>query len=68
MPLMKGAVNLNIIKAVASNTKPWERFLQFTSEIDFDTEKPTLEYLKPSSAVVRLIDGQREGHFQVPFD
>ena len=57
-----------MLKAVASSTQPWKRFMQFVTEIDFDTERPTLEMLKPASAIVRLIDGQREGHYQIPFD
>lgn len=68
IPLMKGAVNENVLKSVASETRPWKCFMDFVHEIDYDTGKPTLEMLRPASAIVRLIDGQREGHFQIPFD
>ena len=57
IPLMKGRVNVNVLNSVNSSTKPWERFMEFVTEIDFDTNKPTLEMLKPTSVIVRLIDG-----------
>lgn len=59
VPLFKGDVNENVLKSVVSNPNPWKRFLEFLTEPD-DTGKPTIEYLKPSSVIVRIIDGQRE--------
>ena len=67
-PLMRGAVQDKVIKAVSTAVNPWERFLDHLKILDEDTEKPFLKYLKPANVIVRLIDGQREGHFQQPFD
>jgi hypothetical protein len=68
MPLFKGAVSFSILKEIKASTDPWVKMLQITKETDVDTLKPRLQYLFPASVVVRLIDGQREGHYQVPYD
>lgn len=60
LSLFKGASSLSILKSIRASTEPWQKMMECMREIDFETKKPLLEYLYPASAVVRLIDGQRE--------
>lgn len=60
IPLMQGEVNEYVINSVADATDPWKRFTDFLKEIDPDTNRPYIKYLKPCSVVCRLVDGQRE--------
>ena len=68
VPLFKGEVDSLVLKELKAATDPWVKITQIMDEIDRETKKPRLQYLKPSSVIVRLIDGQREGHYSVPFD
>ena len=60
MPLFRGEVDENVLTRVNNSTDPWKEFMDISKEIDFDTGKPTIQYLRPASVIVRLIDGQRE--------
>lgn len=68
LPLFKGPVQPDILKELKAANDPWEKLMQITRERDPDTRKPRLVFLNSSSMMVRLVDGQREGHFSVPFD
>ena len=63
VPLFKDGVNDEILKELIGSTDPWLKMLQITRETDFETKKPRLQYLYPSSVIIRLVDGQREGHY-----
>lgn len=68
LPLFRGSVNAQILKEVSASTDPWKRMLQISQEKDLETYLPRLQFIYPSSVIVRLVDGQREGHYQIPFD
>ncbi len=55
MPLFKGAVNKDMLTALAEND-PWEYIMEQKTH-------KKLSLLEPMSAVVRLLDSQREVKF-----
>ena len=68
IPLIKGKVQEGILKDILLNADPWKKFWELTTTIHDISKKPILLPLKYCSVIVRLLDGQREGHFQIPFD
>ena len=68
IPLVKGAVSRKILKDLTLTNDPWQKFWEMTKTLDEFSKKPILLPLEYCSVVVRLLDGQREGHFQVPYD
>lgn len=64
MPLFKGAVSQPLLKRCLDSRDVWKQgMLDALRETDLETKKPLLEYMKYSSVIVRLIDGQREVDF-----
>ena len=57
---MQGGVSDYIVQSVKFAQDPWKRFEEFLTELDPDTERPRMSYLRQSSVIMRLIDGQRE--------
>ena len=68
VPLFKGEVDAQILKELKTSADPWKQMMNIMRETDLETKKSRLEYLSPASVIVRLIDGQREGHYNIPFD
>ena len=54
MPLIKGPVKRELLKELANND-PWEYLMEIKNN-----KKSKLSFLEPMSAVVRLLDAQRE--------
>lgn len=68
IPLFKGAVKKIVLKEIGISKEPWKKMLDFVKRKDEYNNKKILEYLEPASIVVRLLDGQREGHLKTSFD
>lgn len=67
-PLFKGKVRPRIIKDLQHCDDPWRKLNTYLLRIDEYTKKPMLTYLSEASVLVRLIDGQREGHIRHRYD
>jgi hypothetical protein len=61
LPLFRGAVPVPILQDLATN-KPWE----FLNNLVGKRNGPS--FLTPVSVIVRLVDAQREGHFNMPME
>lgn len=68
VPLFKGAVKKIVLKELLNSKEPWNKMLEFSTRKAEYSNKRILEYLEPASVVVRLLDGQREGHLKTSFD
>lgn len=68
LPLFKGAVKKIVLQELEHSKEPWKKMISFMEKRDNYTNKKILELLEPASVVVRLLDGQREGHFKISFD
>eukprot|EP01016_Furgasonia_blochmanni_P046583 TRINITY_DN6736_c0_g1_i3.p1 TRINITY_DN6736_c0_g1~~TRINITY_DN6736_c0_g1_i3.p1 ORF type:complete len:384 (+),score=76.66 TRINITY_DN6736_c0_g1_i3:65-1153(+) len=64
VPLFKGAVRLDFLNEFITND-PWEYMIEKTKA---KSKLEKLEYLEPVNIIVRVLDAQREGHFNDPYD
>jgi len=62
IPVFKGGLTRDLLDNITHN-EAWPYLMNLMS-----TKKSALSYLEPMTLVVRLLDGQREGHFRMPFD
>lgn len=68
VPLFEGRVKKHLLDELRTSSFPWRKVREFADRRDQYTQKKMLKYMKYSSVVFRLLDGQREGHLSVPFD
>lgn len=68
LPIMRGGVQKKILKELAGSKNPWATFYEMTKTLEEYTKKPLQVLNGECSVIVRQLDGQREGHFQIPFD
>jgi hypothetical protein len=68
VPLFEGRVKKHLLDELRTSSFPWKTLEEFAERRDYYTKKKMLKYMKFSSVVFRLLDGQREGHLSIPFD
>ncbi|KAL4486755.1 hypothetical protein ABPG72_006587 [Tetrahymena utriculariae] len=62
IPMFKGSIPMHVVDSV-TRQDPWEYI-----EEQLKTPKSGVVYYENMSAIIRLLDAQRDGHYQVPFD
>ena len=68
IPLFKGSVKRVVLKELKTSKDPWKTMLGLVGKKSEFYNKNILEFLKPSSVVLRILDGHREGHYKKSFD
>lgn len=64
LPLMRGGVQKKIIQELSTQKTPWEGFVKYQALVSEDNQRPLLSPLGYASAIVRVLDGNIEGHFK----
>ncbi|EGR33876.1 hypothetical protein IMG5_033550 [Ichthyophthirius multifiliis] len=62
LPIFKGQVPFDILQK-ASQQNPWMAIQE-----GIKNKKNSVKYYETMSCIVRILDAQRDGHYQIPFD
>lgn len=68
VPLFEGSVKKTILKELENAENIWEKMISMLKTKEKFSKKRMLSTLGTSSVIVRLLDGQRDGHFKTRFD
>jgi hypothetical protein len=68
VPLFGGGVKKSVLKEIETADNIWEKMVSQLKIKEKFSKKRMLSTLGTSSVIVRLLDGQRDGHFKTRFD
>jgi hypothetical protein len=68
MPLFTGSVKRSVLKELENAENLWEKMVSMLTTKEQFSKKKILKSLGTASVIVRLLDGQRDGHFKTRFD